>query len=166
MYALNFCLQSLSTQISQPSSLWTLRSLMTLGCLEKIHVNSTLPFISSLRVLIRHATFQIPMLDSWRTFPPIFIWKGTLAFHPLSSSTPGGISSLCSHEGNDYFWLPLIGMRYATVQSWEFLVCLRNKSDSWIMIGLCKNQCIRTLLRCCRQNRKKKKNQILLWMDS
>lgn len=157
MYALNFCLQSLSTQISQPSSLWTLRSLMTLGCLEKIHVNSTLPFISSHRVLIRHATFQIPMLDSWRTFPPIFIWKGTLAFHPLSSSTPGGISSLCSHEGNDYFWLPLIGMRYATVQSWEFLVCLRNKSDSWIMIGLCKNQCIRTLLRCCHQNRKKKK---------
>ena len=89
-------------------------------------------------------------------FPLKFILD-TLAVHPLSSSTPGWISSLHSHEGNDYFWLALIGVRYATVQSWEFLVCLRNKSDSWIMIGLYKTQCLRTLLRCCHQNRKKKK---------
>ena len=35
-------------------------------------------------------------------FPLKFILD-TLAVHPLSSSTPGGISSLHSHEGNDYF---------------------------------------------------------------
>lgn len=50
---------------------------------------------------------------------------------------------------------PLIGVRYATTQSWGFLVRLRNKSDSWIRIWLCKAWCSGTLLRCCHPNRKK-----------
>lgn len=77
-----------------------------------------------------------------------------LDFHLLASSTPRVIPSLHGHEGNKRFLL-LIGVRYATSQSWGFLVCLRNQSDSWIMIWLCKNQCLGTLLRCCHQNRKK-----------
>ena len=81
----------------------------------------------------------------------------TLAFHPLSSSTPVVIPSLHGHEGNECFLLPLIGVRHATAQSWEFLVCPRNKSDSWIIIWLCKSQCLGILLRCCHQNRKKVK---------
>lgn len=81
----------------------------------------------------------------------------TLDFQLLSSSTPGVIPSLHGHEGNKHFLLPLIGERYATSQSWGFLVCLRNQSDSWIMIWLCNNQCLETLLRCCHQNPLKKK---------